>query len=49
MKIASPCREQAKRVYDGAVFEIKKEIRDQKGNSSKRPKMSIKRGTAVSS
>jgi hypothetical protein len=26
MKIFSHCREQARRVYDGAVFEIKKKI-----------------------
>jgi len=30
MKIPSRCREQAKWVYDGAVFEIKKEIPDQR-------------------
>ena len=26
MKIVSPCREQARRVYDGVVFEIQEEI-----------------------
>jgi Transposase DDE domain group 1 len=31
MKIVSQCREQARRVYYGAVFEIKKEIRAERG------------------
>jgi len=29
-KIVSRCGEQARQVYDGAVFEIKKEIPDEK-------------------
>jgi|SRR5713226_8800802 len=32
MKIVSRCREQARRAYHGAVFEIKKEIKRQKEN-----------------